>query len=116
MHLSNERQIMAINLATPTGPRLRSLPLEEGNALRAQLNEWLDWALEVGPDNIGPRDIPMNYTRALADMAKYRGIKISFDRGGRHHGAMRKTASRYSNPLNSPKGKRDVRATPKWKG
>lgn len=104
---------MAINLSEPRGPRLRSLPLHEGNDLRRFLNEWLDWAQDMNPTDIQRKDIPMQYTRALAEVAKYRGIKISFDRGGRHHGAQRKTASRYSNPLHAPQGKRDVRVTPK---
>lgn len=62
----------AINLGRPTGPRLRDLSLGQ----ERQLDSWLTLALMSPPDR--REDIPVDYTRALAALAKRRGIPFCF--------------------------------------
>ena len=61
-----------INLGQPTGPHLRDLSLKQERAL----DDWLSFALVCPPDK---RDeMPVDYTRALASLAKRRGIRFAF--------------------------------------
>lgn len=72
-----------VYLDEPRGPRLRSLSLHQEQLL----DNWLTMMLKYGPSQ---RDkMPTEYTRAIAAIAKRRGIEISFNRYRRHerHGA-----------------------------
>lgn len=64
---------MAINLGKPTGPGLRELTLKQERMLDA----WLTSALCTQPDKREP--MPMDYTRALAALARRRGIRVVLD-------------------------------------
>lgn len=68
---------MAINLGKPTGPKLRELPLVDRHRIRVLLNAWLDCAIRYPPHKREP--LPVDYTRALASLAKQRGIQVVFD-------------------------------------
>lgn len=61
---------MAINLGKPTGPALRGMTAEQ----KRMLNSWLTMALVTPPDRREP--MPLDYTRALAGIAKRRGIRV----------------------------------------
>ncbi|SKS43057.1 hypothetical protein [Mycobacteroides abscessus] len=70
---------MAINLGRPRGPRLRELSLQQEKLLDA----WLTMALLSRPS--AQETMAMQYTRALATIARRRGIKFTFDgRPGSH--------------------------------
>ncbi|SHZ96812.1 Uncharacterised protein [Mycobacteroides abscessus subsp. abscessus] len=64
---------MAINLGKPTGPGLRELTLGQEQMLDA----WLTSALCTRPNKREP--MPVDYTRALAALARRRGIQVVFD-------------------------------------
>ena len=61
-----------INLGRPTGPRLRNLTVEQERLL----SRWLTMALVSPPDK--REDLPVDYTRALGEIAKRRGIRFKF--------------------------------------
>lgn len=61
-----------INLGSPAGPRLRDLTYEQEKSL----NAWLTLALVSPPSKW--EDMPVDYTRALAALAKRRGIRFKF--------------------------------------
>lgn len=63
----------AIYLGRPTGPRLRGLTLEQ----ERMLDGWLSYAL-ANPPKRGD-SLPIDFTRALSQIAKRRGITIRFD-------------------------------------
>lgn len=64
---------MAINLGRPVGPRLRDCSLEQ----QVRLDAWLSAAIVAAPDRW--ESLPMGYTRALAALARRRGIRVVLD-------------------------------------
>lgn len=78
-YLIPERRVsvMAINLGRPAGPQLRELPLAHRKRVRVLLDAWLDCAIQYPPEKREP--LPVGYTRALASLAKQRGIRVVFD-------------------------------------
>lgn len=64
---------MAINLGKPTGPALRGMTAQQ----KRMLDAWLTSALCTPPHKREP--MPMDYTRALAGLARRRGIHVVLD-------------------------------------
>lgn len=67
------QRVAAIYLGRPTGPRLRDLALGQ----EKMLDDWLTYALK-NPPRRGDT-LPVDFTRALSQLAKRRGIAIHFD-------------------------------------
>lgn len=95
--------VPAVSLGRPTGPRLRDLTITQEHAL----NDWLSWALRHPPRRWD--ELPTGFTRALATLARRRGIRFVFDGARRHERGHRWTVGKGV-PGCVGGSKRDVRA------